>query len=198
MEGASASRPIVRPLRVDSAALVLVRPPHPFLVLAEGWPGALVPILALGCPIAGAFFPAKYHPYFNLPSNPTQPSWYPTSSYSSSTVQGRPITFMSGSLGFLKTHWPSVARGGQAILVVEIPKRGATVAVVRRVWQEAQRFLESVGLSVVSFSDDVCGGPLDAKFLFGFGRHLGGKQCPAPLPTVARCVRDYVDGGVDG
>lgn len=198
MEGASASRPIVRPLRVDSAALVLVRPPHPFLVLAEGWPGALVPILALGCPIAGAFFPAKYHPYFNLPSNPTQPSWYPTSSYSSSTVQGRPITFMSGSLGFLKTHWPSVARGGQAILVVEIPKRGATVAVVRRVWQEAQRFLESVGLSVVSFSDDVCGGPLDAKFLFGFGRHLGGKRCPAPLPTVARCVRDYVDGGVDG
>ena len=56
---------ILQSPRIVRASLVLVRPPHPFVVVSQIWPSALIPILSLNLPLSGAFFPAKYHGYFH-------------------------------------------------------------------------------------------------------------------------------------
>ncbi len=36
----------------------------PFVVVAGGWPSALMAIISLGLPLVGAYFPPQFHRYF--------------------------------------------------------------------------------------------------------------------------------------
>ena len=55
---------VLSPPRVISGSLVIVAPPYPFVVIAEGWPGLLVSISVLNLPCAGAFYPPRFRKYF--------------------------------------------------------------------------------------------------------------------------------------
>ena len=60
---------MVEPPMVVRELLRVVRPPHPFVVITQGWPSVLVPILGLGLPLKAAFFPPCLHEYLKNPLN---------------------------------------------------------------------------------------------------------------------------------
>ena len=60
---------MVGPPMVVRERLRVVRPPHPFVVVTQGWPSVLVTILGMGLPLRGAFFPPRFHQYFKNPLN---------------------------------------------------------------------------------------------------------------------------------
>jgi hypothetical protein len=43
--------------------LHVVASPLPFVIIAGGWPSALIALLALDLPIRSAYFPARFHRY---------------------------------------------------------------------------------------------------------------------------------------
>ena len=45
--------------------LCFVASPLPFVIIAGGWPSALIRLLALDLPIQSAYFPTQLHKYFN-------------------------------------------------------------------------------------------------------------------------------------
>ena len=49
--------------------LRVLQPPHPFVVVTQGWPSVLVTILGMGLPLRGAVFPPRFHEYFKNPLN---------------------------------------------------------------------------------------------------------------------------------
>ncbi len=46
----------------------------PFVVVAGGWPSALMAIISLGLPLIGANFPPRFHRYFKPKCDVT--SWF--------------------------------------------------------------------------------------------------------------------------
>ena len=86
---------ILQSPRIVRASLVLVRPPHPFVVVSQIWPSALIPILSLNLPLSGAFFPAKYHGYFHRATiaNSDVKPWLPLPALAN-TVFDKPVIFL--------------------------------------------------------------------------------------------------------
>ena len=99
--------PVLQPSWVVRRKLALVSPPHPFVVLAQGWPGGLITIMSLRLPLAGAFFPPRLHRYFNLPTKTNLRTWFPLGdTFATTTFDGPVIYVVSGSLEFIRDNWP--------------------------------------------------------------------------------------------
>ena len=43
--------------KVVQEMMRVVQPPHPFVVVTQGWPSVLVTILGMGLPLGGGFLP---------------------------------------------------------------------------------------------------------------------------------------------
>ena len=97
---------IIQPSRVVRAPLVLVRPPHPFVVISQKWPSVLIPILALKLPLAGVFFPRGLHKYFKPPSDKQEVKpWLPLPALATTSFASPVVFFVSGDLAFIESVW---------------------------------------------------------------------------------------------
>ena len=81
-----------------STRLMMVHAPCPIVVVTEGWPSCLIPILTLKLPLAGAYFPKLHHQHFKSPNNSSVASWKPIGP----PIEGVYNYVISGSLTFVK------------------------------------------------------------------------------------------------
>jgi len=59
------SRPVldISTSGIIAGRLRVVASPLPFVIVAGGWPSALIALLALNLPVQSAYFPARFHKY---------------------------------------------------------------------------------------------------------------------------------------
>lgn len=190
--------PVLQPSRVVRRELAFVSPPHPFVVLAEGWPGGLITIMSLRLPLAGAFFPPRLHRYFKLPIKTNLRKWFPLGdTFATTTFEGPVIYVVSGSLKFIRQNWPHF-RGSQKLLIsLEIDLKLKKEKQCR-IWKEGVQFFKKKGLVVSTLKDIWCNGCTDARFLFAFGPHLSGLCTPGCVEHVERRLLSFISGGVEG
>ena len=81
------------------------------------------------------------------------------------------------------------------IVSLEIHRRGSARKVIRSDRVEGSQLLRNMGLWVVSFLDNECGGATDAFHDFGFGCNIASSVLPQPEVGLPLCVRHFLDGG---
>lgn len=84
------------------------------------------------------------------------------------------------------------------VVSVDINRRMVGYRGKPRVFREAKSLLASLGLHVVSWSDELSGGVTDAWHIFGFGSGLQSPVMPRARPNLSRSLAHYLDGGVCG
>lgn len=186
----------MRPSRSVHGQFTHVRPLSPFVVVAEGWPSALITLLSLGLPVEGAFFPSKYHRHFKPRAQ--ELTWHPLLDLHGLALLGRVVFIVSGSPKFARRVWPLIGQSSHTIVSFELERRDAATREVNRQRWEAAELCKELGLAHVDFSDEVCGGATDAIHPFGFGSGLGRAKTPSPIPTLPRRITYFLDGGTRG
>ncbi len=103
-----------------SSVLRLVAPPSSFMIVAGDWPGCLVLLLSLGLPVQEAYFPAKYHAYFDA-SRYCITLWQSTVTFRGiSNVGEKYVYVMSGSVDFLRRLLPTLQGCQRVIVTVDV------------------------------------------------------------------------------
>lgn len=152
----------------------------PFIVVAGGWPSALLAILSLGLPLVGAYFPPRFHRYFKPKGGVT--SWFTPSELNTTRLPAGVGLLVSGSERFIDGIMGTVGPTRRIIALVEISLRGATLRVLRKSRASAKELLTRHGMQPVSFLDSENGGATDACHVLGFGQDLGSDG----LPTASK------------
>ena len=99
-EDGTLSTPIIKGV-IDQVVL-----PRPLTVVAQGWPSCLVTALAMDLPLAGVFFPEKFHAYFPK-SKPGFASWNTLLDLEQHTCGSyESIHMISGTIEFIKQYVP--------------------------------------------------------------------------------------------
>jgi hypothetical protein len=86
--------------KVVCSSLTLIRPPHPFVVVLQGWPSCLITLLSFRLSITAAFFPCKWHWYFK-PKHNVKP-WLPLDAFTTTILEGKAILIVMGDSSFLE------------------------------------------------------------------------------------------------
>lgn len=180
--------------------LTIVRPPLPFVVISHGWPGCLATIIALRLPVAAGVFPVRWHAYFKLPlSNTSVTPWESLDVLRPTKFDwgGRYIFVVSGPPDFLEVTLKRIGGVQRAIVCCEVVFRAGRRAKTS-LWKHGERVMAQHDLRTVWIRDALCGGATDCIHLFGFGKEVldGGTRVPGVETYVARCLRHYLDGGV--
>ena len=168
----------------------------PFIVVAGGWPSALLAILSLGLPLVGAYFPPRFHRYFKPKGGVT--SWFTPSELTSTRLPAGVGLLVSGSARFVDGIMGTVGPTRRIIALVEISLRGATLRVLRKSRASAKKLLTRHGMQPVSFLDSENGGATGACHVLGFGRDLGSDGLPPALTGLPLTLRHFLDGGAKG
>ena len=168
----------------------------PFIVVAGGWPSALLAILSLGLPLVGAYFPPRFHRYFKPMGGVT--SWFTPSVLNTTRLPVGVGLLVSGSKRFIDGIMGTVGPTRQIIASVEISLRGATLRVLRKSRASAKELLTRHGMQPVSFLDSENGGATDACHVLGFGRDLGSDGLPTASKGLSLTLRHFLDGGAKG
>jgi hypothetical protein len=181
---------------IIAGRLRVVAPPLPFVIVAGGWPSALIALLALNLPVQSAYFPARLHKYIK-PSKCEVTFWKTPSTFSYDNVSGEVIFVVSGTSAFIRGVLSSLPSEGvhRTIALVEFPLRGTSRNVVKSLWFQGRAVLVDFGLRIVDFWDRDCGGATDAIHTVGFGTRLRSAVLPVPEPGLALCLRHFIDGG---
>ena len=170
---------------------------HSFVVIAAQWPGWMVTLIALDLPIKGAYFPTAYHRYFK--SKASVCTWNSPVDLLHATADNNVIYLVSGTVQFIQKirPWLTDSVAQRSIVSLEVHLRGSSRSVLTKARVEGKKLLHNMGLKLVDFVDNKCGGATDAVHWFGFGSNLGSKIIPRPEPGLPLCVRHFIDGGVD-
>ena len=96
----------------------------PLIVVAGGWPSALLAILSLGLPLVGAYFPSRFHRYFKPKGGVT--SRFTPSALNTTSLPAGVGLLVSGSERFINGIMGTVGPTRRIIASVEISLRGAT------------------------------------------------------------------------
>ena len=168
----------------------------PFIVVAGGWPSALLTILSLGLPLVGAYFPPRFHRYFKPKGGVT--SWFTPSALKTTRLPAGVGLLVSGSERFINGIMGTVGPTRRIIASVEISLRGATSRGLRKSRASANEFLTRHGMQPVSFLDSDDGRATDACHVLGFGRDLGSDGLPRASKGLSLTLRHFLDGGAKG
>ena len=142
--------------------------PEPLTILAQGWPSFLISALAMELPIAGAYFPASFHHYFDKTKSGDL-TWYTPDDFKPSLING---TFLaSGSLSYLKCIYQQ-CQPASAILCVEHKLRGQNPRGLHRLHHEARVAFSDMGLHAFVFQHAAFGGDTSASHVIGFSSSL--------------------------
>ena len=123
----------------------------PFIVVAGGWPSALMAIISLGLPLVGAYFPPRFHRYFKPKGGVT--SWFTPSALNTTRLPAGVGLLVSGSERFIDGIMGTVGPTRRIIASVEICLRGATLRGLRKSTASAKELLKRHGMQPVSFLD---------------------------------------------
>ena len=194
---------VVKAPRVVRASLTVVRPPHPLVVVARGWPSNLISVLALDIPLAAAFFPSSLHRYFKPPTSNPDVKWLPTEAFRTSVFRDLVVFVVTGDLAFIKAILPLLPSTLRVIVGLEMPLRSSSPnyeVPMQRARTKALRYLENKhnNLDTAILRDASFGGATDASFVFAFGKQLNGHVIPSEPSDVTRVLRHYLDGGTSG
>ena len=106
-----------------SAPVPRIALPFPLIIVAGGWPSALVVVVQLCLPLVAAYFPAKFRSYFNG-SKRVRVKWRPPHEFTAATPPDPAIYLVSGSLDFVLRSLQACKRPEWALATVEIELRG--------------------------------------------------------------------------
>ncbi len=97
------SRPVldISTSGIIAGRLRIVPPPLPFVIVAGGWPSALIALLALNLPVQSAYFPTRLHKYIK-PSKCQVTLQKTPSTFSYDNVLGGVIFVVSGTSAFIR------------------------------------------------------------------------------------------------
>ena len=170
---------------------------HKLVVIAAQWPSWLVTLIALGIPFQEAYFPAIYHGYFK--SKHSVCTWKTPLELLDNPVDMSAVYLVSGSLQFVRNlrSWFTTLGSQRMIVSLEIHRRGSSRKTIRSDRVEGSQLLRDMGLRLVSFLDNECGGATDAFHDFGFGCNIASPVLPQPEMGLPLCVRHFLDGGTD-
>ena len=112
---------------IIAGRLHIVASTLPFVIVAGGWPSALIALLALNLPVQSAYFPATLHKYIT-PSKCEVTLWNTPSSLSYDNVSGEVIFLVSGMSAFIRGVLSSIPSDGvhRTIALVEFPFWGTS------------------------------------------------------------------------
>jgi hypothetical protein len=107
------SRPVldISTSGIITGRLCVVASPLPFVIVAGGWPSALIALLALDLPVQSAYFPARLHRYIK-PSKCAVTLWKTPSTFSYDHVSGEVIFLVSGTSAFIRGVLSSIPSEG--------------------------------------------------------------------------------------
>ncbi len=97
----------------------------PFIVVAGGWPSALLAILSLGLPLVSAYFPSRFHRYFKPKGGVT--AWSTPSALNTTSLPAGVGLLASGSARFIDGIMGTVSPTRWINTLVEMGLRGATL-----------------------------------------------------------------------
>jgi hypothetical protein len=177
--------------------LEVITPPAGFVVVAGGWPGSLILLLALDLPIQEAYFPRQYHEYFKL-SKYKVTRWHTTVAFASSGHDAVPVYLISGGVDFLCQKLRSLSVLTRVIVTVDVVRHASSCQELGRAMKEGHDLLSEFGLLPLKVADASAGGATDVQHLLGFGSNF----CTSGIPSVERClqhtIRHVLDGGIEG
>jgi len=179
-----------------SAKLRGVKSPFPVVVLAEKWPSALISVLALNLPLDAAYFPARVCQYFKPRDNVM--SWHAPNLFMAALMPVGTALLLSGSVDFLERLLVELVHVQWVIVSIDMPRRGIAPKSHRADRAKAQTMLRHHGLRPVFFLDADNGRATDACHVFGFGHDLCSSILPASDRGLARTLRHFLDGGMEG
>ena len=157
-------------MSVFDGVLSKVVPPEPLIIIAQGWPSFLVSALAMDLPIAGAFFPASLHCYFDKTKS-GELTWYVPSDFNPSRYEG--IILASGSMEFLR-HVHRCFKPTSAIFCVERNCRELNFRQQQHLASQAGRDLVAMGYSSFVARHLDFGGATSAAHVLAFSPSLLG------------------------
>jgi hypothetical protein len=166
------------------------------IVVAGGWPSALLAILSLGLPLVGAYFPSRFHCYFKPKGGVT--SWFTPSALNTTSLPAGVGLLVSGSKRFINGIMGAVGPTQRIIALVEISLRGATVQLLRKNRASAMELLTWHGMQPILIRDSENGGATDACHVLGFGHDLGSDGVPTASKGLPLTLRHFLDGGAQG
>ena len=188
---------MVGPPTVMRELLRVVRPPHPFLVVTQGWPSVLVTILGMGFSLRGAFFPPRFHQYFKNPLNKSGIKLFYTNIQFPPVFNRKSfITLVAGSPVFVEKTLAALHNTKRVLVNVEMD-RFRSALVLKKEWKRGLQVLQRFGLRTFSLTDSKCGGATDAQFFFGLGSGPGFGVLPSEANTIKRSLRHLLDGGTE-
>ena len=115
---------MVGPPTVVRERLRVVRPPHPFVVVTQGWPSVLVTILGMGLPLRGAFFPPWFHQYFKNPLNKSGIKLFYTNIQFPPVFNRKSfITLVAGSPVFVEKTLAALHNTKRVLVSIELESR---------------------------------------------------------------------------
>ena len=164
-------------------------------MVSQGWPSVLLALNSLSLPLEGAFFPTQFHHLFKHRQNI---NWHPPEAFAHAHIQGAVIFLLSGTLDFVSRMWNFLPDPYRVIVNIVFDRRGLGHNAMRKATLAAKSFIHSLGLRLVSWSDEFSGGVTDAVHLFGFGSGLVSSVLPRATPNLSRSLGHYVDGGAKG
>lgn len=179
---------------IDGVLLQVV-PPEPLIIIAQGWPSFLISALAMKLPIAGAYFPASFHEYFDKTKS-RDLTWYTPDDLKPSLIGG--TLLVSGSLSFLQY----IARRCQptsAIFCLEFRLRGTNRHAIQRHHADAKAALSSMGFTPFTFLHASFGGSTSASHVLGFSASLlSDRQINLSPVEVPRSISHFLNAASQG
>lgn len=178
-----------------NGVLSAVVPPEPLIIIAQGWPSFLIPALAMDLPIAGAFFPASFHCYFDKTKSGDL-TWYEPDDFKPSQYKG--IVLASGSMEFL-THVHRCYKPTSAIFCVERSFRGLGFKVVQHFHSQVKKDLISMGYEPFVARHIDFGGATSAAHVLAFTPSLLGDTdlCMSSMEGP-RSIGHYLNAATKG
>lgn len=177
--------------------LLRVVPPEPLVIIAQGWPSFLISALAMGLPIAGAFFPASLHRYFNKTKS-GELTWYDLDDFKPSEYKDNGILVASGSMDFLR-HIHRRCNPTLGILCVERKCRGEQFRRLQRDNLLALKDLTALGYSSVTAQHACFGGCTRASHVVGLSPALLGNVTLNLAPMeIPRSISHYLNAATKG
>ena len=168
------------------------------MVVARDWPGALVALLCLHLPVAGAFFPHRLHQYFT----PTHDNLTPLESTLAFCRMGGYHTdafvILSGSVDFLRRTLPLLEGSGRVIVTLDVERQGASRSFLLKSIKDGYDLCRVFRLRPLVVGDAAAGGASNAQHFFGLGDDLASTVAPVVEPRLQRTVHNILDGGVKG
>jgi len=154
---------------VQKGIISKVSPSKPLVIISESWPSWLAAVVAMKLPVRAAYFPPRYHQYFN--SN-AEICFNTSVFFGASTpeeVESEVIYILSGSDKFIKRIFDKhVCYLPSTIVCLEVNFRMNDTK-RRRSFNSGTQLLQTWGMTVEIFSHAQYGGATSARHYVGFG-----------------------------